>query len=185
MTPSSTTTVTPAIDDAVFEELLLRLEPELESTSKRYRHLRTKMVKFFAWKMCRDPESLADEAITRLLKNVAAGLEILADNPYSYVYGIARNILREHVRSMVRNEQLIAEWHPVAPAEEDQPDCRNRCLASLDSDKRALLVEYYCKDEERELIAERLNLTLNALRLKVFRLKNELKTCYENCIKNL
>ena len=172
-------------DDSLFEQLLSRLEPDLSDTHKRYKQLRLKLVKYFAWKTCEDPELHADEAITRLLKSVTDGRQILADNLYSYVYGIARNVLKEHLRAKKRNEELLDNWEPQQSEDEALLDCRTICLSQLSFDKHHLLFEYYSKKADRELMAARLGISINALRLQIFRLRTELKTCYENCLRKL
>jgi len=52
-----------------FDRFLIRCEPEMSSTQERYVRLRNKLIKFFVWKGCEDPESLADETIGRLISN--------------------------------------------------------------------------------------------------------------------
>src|ERR1043165_9784733 len=82
----------------IFDNLFRLLEPDAGSVEQGFRQCRLKLVKFFAWRHCEDPDNLADETISRLLRNVHNGQEILADNPYSYVYGIASNVFREYLR---------------------------------------------------------------------------------------
>src|SRR5689334_4734060 len=78
------------------------LEPDVETLEQRFQRCRFKLLKFFAWRQCEDPDLLADETIARLVKNVEAGQEISANNPYSYVYAIATNVFREFLRAKKR-----------------------------------------------------------------------------------
>jgi hypothetical protein len=73
-------------DPTAFDRLFSLLEPEALSVDAGFQRCRLKLIKFFAWRHCEDPNSLADETISRLLKNIAAGQDISADHPYSYVY---------------------------------------------------------------------------------------------------
>jgi DNA-directed RNA polymerase specialized sigma24 family protein len=169
----------------IFDNLFRLLEPDAGSVEQGFRQCRLKLVEFFAWRHCEDPDNLADETISRLLRNVHNGQEILADNPYSYVYGIASNVFREYLRDKGKAAALIDiedVREVAAPATED--DCKKLCLDQLPQKKRELLATYYLCYEDREGIAAGLGLTLNALRLQVHRIKHGLKRCMEDCRKH-
>ncbi len=174
------------IRDKVFDNLLFRLEPNLPDSAARYKLFRSKMVKFFEWKHCEDADGLADETITRTLNHLSAGKEILAENPYIYIYGIAKNVYREYVRKQIRKEGLVRKLKELPGlAEEEAQDCRAHCLEKLPPDKLELLKRYYLYPEDRETLAAELGMTLNALRLQVHRLKKELKECQEDCLRKI
>jgi RNA polymerase sigma factor (sigma-70 family) len=169
-----------------FEALLLRLELDYPDHEKRYKQLRLKMVKFFAWKRCEDPDGLADETISRAVKNLGAGEEIRTDKPYSYIYAIAKNVFMEYIREKKKREVIINDLPDhLQSSSEDSQDCRAQCLQKLSNDKLRLLQQYYVGEESREMLARSLNISLNALRLQVHRLKQELRTCNEECLDNL
>jgi DNA-directed RNA polymerase specialized sigma24 family protein len=173
------------IIDQKFDNLLLKLEPDFPDSASRYKRFRSKIVKFFEWKRCEDAEELADETITRALNNLFSGTEILADSPYAYIYAIAANVYREYIRKQIRKETLLRKAKERIVTAEQVQDCRTQCLQRLAESKSKLLQRYYLDPEDREAIAAELNLTLNALRLQIHRLKKELKDCYEECIRNL
>lgn len=171
-------------NEEVFNKLLRRLEPEYNSTSARYIRFRHKLIKFFAWRRCEDPESLADETIGRLIKNLNAGQEIHNENAYSYIYAIAVNLFKEYLREKKKDHQMVENWQPpVSPISDAVRDCRRACLQSLSMDKVLLLEKYYLDEESREDLATIQGVSLNALRLQVHRIKNELRSCYQNCLK--
>ena len=169
-----------------FEALLLRLEPGCPDHEKRYKQLRLKMVKFFAWKRAEDPDGLADETISRAVKKVSEGEEIRADNPYSYIYAIAKHVFMEYLREKKKREIIVSDLtdHLRSYTEESQ-DCRTQCLQKLSEDKLILLQKYYMGEESREMLAQSFNISLNALRLQVHRLKQELRACEKDCFDNL
>ncbi len=171
------------INDESFERLLQRLEPDLRDSKARYDHLRFKMMKFFWWKRCEDPEGLADETISRIVKHLIAGTEIR--EPYPFIYGIAINVYREYVKEQIKKESLIQQAPDESAPTESLQDCRTHCLQKLSPDSLELLERYYLKTEDRESLARQLNLTLNALRLQIHRLKKELRTCYAECRRKL
>jgi DNA-directed RNA polymerase specialized sigma24 family protein len=173
------------INEEAFEIFLQRLEPKLSDSKARYKNLRLKMTRFFEWKRCQDAEDLADETINRTMSFLILGKEIHAENPYSYIYGVANNIYKEYVRKQIKREKLIRDLPDrLAPAE-DLQDCRIQCLQKLPPEKLKLLNQYYLNVEERDALPSELGLTVNALRLQIHRLKKELKLCHEECRKKL
>ena len=168
-----------------FERLLLRLEPDYSNYEERYRNLRLKLLKFFAWRRCEDPDGLTDETIARVVKNINSGEEIRTAKAYSYVYAIATNVFKEYLRDKKKRQLLIDDMpESLPPTSEDVRDCRRQCLDNLPPDKLNLLQQYYLSEEKRTKMAESLGITLNALRLQVHRIKNDMRSCYEDCIKS-
>lgn len=170
----------------VFDKLFRLLEPDAQSIDSGFRRCRLKLVKFFAWRHCEDPENLADETIGRLLKNVRANQEISADNPYSYVYAIASNVFKEYLRAKKKGGVVIdiELVRNLAGAAGTDDECKKQCMEQLSPEKRELLARYYLDDAERDEIAQEQGLSLNALRLQVHRIKYGLRHCWEDCRKH-
>ncbi|MFL6255020.1 MAG: RNA polymerase sigma factor [Pyrinomonadaceae bacterium] len=169
----------------VLDKLFQLLEPDSRSIEEGFRQCRFKLVKFFAWRYCEDPDNLADETVSRLLKNVRDGQVISADNPYSYVYAIAVNVFKEYLRAKKKGaaQTDLSEARDVV-IQQEADDCKRQCFEQLPSEKRELLERYYQDDDSREDIAKEQGLSLNALRLKVHRIKQGLKRCREDCRKH-
>jgi DNA-directed RNA polymerase specialized sigma24 family protein len=173
-------------DSAAFDTLLQALEPEASSPHESFRRFRARLVRLFAWKHCEDPEDLADETISRLVKNIQSGQEISQDRPYRYVRAIARNVFREYLRAKEKSGiETDVDELPDLPAPEETEDCWTLCLAQLSPDKREFLEKYFLDSIDREQFAREKGLTINALRLTVFRYKAALRLCIENCIMRL
>jgi RNA polymerase sigma factor (sigma-70 family) len=172
-----------------FDSFLSRLEPELRDSEQRYKRVRQKMIKFFEWRRCEDSYSLADETITRILKNVREGEEIRSLNPYSYVYAIAMNIFREYLREKKKQNEIRSTTQELLSEQdlsiwpEDIQDCREACLNSLSSKDRRLITLYYRNAYDKEVLARELGMSYNALRVQVYRIKKELRACYKDCLK--
>jgi RNA polymerase sigma factor (sigma-70 family) len=169
-------------EQQAFEELFRTLEPEAESVAAGFERCRRKLVKFFIWRHCMDADELADETISRLLKR--AETQISADKPYSFVYGIAANVFREYSRRRKERGEVasideILEIPDHSRSEAD--DCQQHCLDRLPEDKRQLLLRYYVENISCEDIAKERQKTINALRLKIFRIKESLRRCCEKC----
>jgi DNA-directed RNA polymerase specialized sigma24 family protein len=173
-------------DATAFDRLLQALEPEALSTNDKFRRCRSKLVRFFVWRHCEDPDNLADETTSRLVKNIQAGQEISAERPYSYVYAIASNVFLEHLRSKRKTGiQTDIDDLKDLTAPEKIDNCWTVCLAQLSADKREFLEEYYLDSIDREQFARDKGMTINALRLTIFRYKDALKRCVENCRRRL
>lgn len=170
------------IDDQDFDNFILRLDPGCTDPKKGYERLRLKLIKFFAWRRCDDPETLADETIARLVKKIKAQQEIRSE--WAFVFGIATNVFREYLRDRDRQERLkvgLAD-REIRPHRLEINDCQRQCWDGLDRNKQELLKQYY-DQAHRDALAKSLGITMNALRLQVHRIRSELKLCYEECSK--
>lgn len=168
-------------NDDAFEEFLIRLEPTIPSSSLRYSRLRNKLIKFFEWRHCRDREGLTDETIERLLKHINAKDEI--GRPWSYVYAIATNVYREYSRRATKLVDIKNDLKSMADDSDDFMECARLCLEKLSNDKRRLVEQYYLDEGSREELARQAGGSLAALRLKIHRMKIELKECYSKCMR--
>jgi RNA polymerase sigma factor (sigma-70 family) len=165
-----------------FEELFRRLEPEAESAAEGIQRCRHKLAKYFVWRRCPDADDLAGETISRLLK--WAETQASADLHYGFVYGIAANVFREYSRRRKESGEVasiddVLEIPDHSRSEID--DCQQHCLDQLAEDKRNLLVRYYVENIDCEDLARERGETINALRLKIYRIKDWLRRCCENC----
>jgi len=165
-----------------FEQFLRRLDPDSTSAESTYQKMRMKLVRYFSWKRCFDPEEQADETILRLSNRLAGDATGPIENPSSYVYAIANNVYKEYVRSTMRREELakvLQELSPLVMA--DQEDCRTWCLQALTREKLDLIIHYYSsKEDRRELVKN--GIKLSSLRVLVHRIKKELKECNKECL---
>jgi DNA-directed RNA polymerase specialized sigma24 family protein len=173
-----------SFDQTCFGKLFRLLEPDGQTIEARFWRCRLKLVKFFAWRHCDDPDNLADETIARLLKNVHAGQELSDDNPYSYVYAIATNVFQEYLRAKKKGRVLLdLDAVPEIAISVVVDDCKRHCLEQLSDAERELLAHYYLEDDDRNNIALEHSQSLNALRLRVHRIKHRLRCCWEDCVK--
>lgn len=175
-----------------FELLLARLDPDREQAGERYEVLRRKLIKFFGWWGCQDAEALADQALDRVARKLVEG-EPIRDLA-GYLMGIARLIFKEHVKNQIKLrvtvENLQRRPQPVDPREQDaRQECYDNCLTKLHADSRDLVIRYYQihgpeKAAEREALAAELQMPLNLLRVRAFRIRKKLGDCLSNCLKN-
>lgn len=169
--------------EKIFEEFLLRVEPYPPTPEERYKQLRLKLIKFFSWKRCEDPEALADETVRRFLRSLVEA-EITRALSYSVVYALASNLYIEYRRSKLQEDSLSEDLdRSLRSVSDNFEDCRAECLERVSPAQLTLLSEYYLGIESREKLAQALGISTNALRLKVYRLKSQLQSCHQDCIR--
>jgi len=107
---------------------------------------------------------------------------VIRDVP-AYVHGLARNVLREAWRRARREDGVREAVRALPPPPVPDAllwDSFDRCLAELGADRAELLVAYYSASRgsnrawRAELAASR-GLSLNALRIRVFRAREALR----------
>lgn len=176
-----------------FETLLSVLAGNRDAAGERYEQIRLRLLKYFEWRQCPIPEELADETLDRVARRLAEGERIRAGEQMVYVYGVARNVLLEYWKTTQRERAVAAL--PPPPADvlveerrlaELRAECLQRCLRRQDGAARDLLLSYYraegaAKSERRQRIADALGVPINALRIRIHRLKVDLSRCVERC----
>jgi DNA-directed RNA polymerase specialized sigma24 family protein len=176
------------------------LDADRDRAAEKYEALRRKLVRFFEWRRARSPEEMADEVIDRVALRLAEGERIASPDTPRYFLGVARNVLRESWAQPSGPEELTEALataaavarDPLAEAEaaaraEAWMACLDRCLERLPVESRQLVLLYH-QDQKRARIdgrrelARRLGIGLNALRIRVFRLRATLEACVRACI---
>ncbi|HEX7312603.1 MAG TPA: sigma-70 family RNA polymerase sigma factor [Pyrinomonadaceae bacterium] len=167
------------------------------SVVERFRALQSKLIFYFERRHCFDPEELADETLERVMRKLCEGTEVLDLTHYSY--GVARNVFYEYLRKEKAKHKYSDEQRrrPEAAAGDDEEAetrerrlrCLEGCMARLKERERWLMFEYYKYKGQRKVLhkqklAEHLNISREALTLRIFHLKRRLKTCIEDCLGN-
>ena len=168
----------PALD-----RLLGWLDADPNAAAKKYEHTRRALIRFFVSRGCHTPEDQTDRTIDRVAKRIGEGVEVWVDEPVMYFYGVARHVLQEYYRRQSGSISHALYVPDDAESLHRRYDCMSRCLDLLPSESRALLTEYSTtKDKERIAIAARLGITLNTLRIRVHRLREQLSRCVRGCV---
>jgi DNA-directed RNA polymerase specialized sigma24 family protein len=185
------------LDGDAFERLLAFLDPDRERAARRYEDIRRRLVKLFAWRGCTRADECADRTIDRVARKLLEGADIRVADAFQYFHGVAMNVLREYFRDRERGVLPLDDEGPatIAPSEMDveaeraardtRLACMERCLARLMPAQRHLLVEYHGGDrhiERRQALSRSLGIPLNALRIRVHRLRATLERCVQACV---
>lgn len=180
------------LTQAAFDMLLACLDKDRERAGEQYETIRQKLVKFFEWRGSSSPDQHADETINRVARKIAEGETI--QNLQSYFYGVARLLFMESLKEREREQAAINQLpEPIqAAAESNNSDsrleCFEKCMRGLPAENRELIVEYYeeekrAKIDKRKVLAEKLGLPLNALRIRAHRIRAKLEDCVHECVK--
>ena len=169
-----------------FASFLEWLSPDRDSAGEEYERLRFRLCTFFSQRQCSFADELADETINRVILKSA---EERIESKIAYCYGVAKNVYRESLRKE-RTHIDIDEVNIAAKVPEEQSfsrECLDKCLENLSPDSSSLLLDYFseaklAKVELHRRISESLKVTQTALRMKVMRTKQKLKSCVEECM---
>ena len=174
------------ITSVTFEKLLARLAPDRERAGEEYETLRRRLIKYFDLKGLRSPDSAADETLDRVASKIQAGEDIR--DLIHYAYGVARWISLERFRVEERERKAYDNLvHPLGSGGVQSAasylETLEICLEELAEPDRELLRVYYtdatsadCAQNRIDL-AQRKGLSLNSIRLRVFRLRQTLARC--------
>jgi RNA polymerase sigma factor (sigma-70 family) len=176
------------------DALLRALGPDREKAGEQYESIRRKLVRLFEWRGCPFPEDLTDEAFNRVARQIARGVE--PHDLFAYFCGVAHLVHKETLRRQGREHQALESalktdvW---PPAQDDETDVDDRlealrgCLQALSPDQRRLVLLYH-QDENhirsRKTLSDELGLPMNALRIRVHRIRRKLEECVAEKLQN-
>ncbi|HKX31461.1 MAG TPA: hypothetical protein VJ302_27490 [Blastocatellia bacterium] len=125
-----------------------------------------------------------DETINRIAHKIAMGHGI--EDLIKFSHGVARLVLMEHWNDPGREwEQLDDQFlSSEEDPEFDDPEltCMQKCLQSLSPEDQYLIVQNFTLDKRgKEELARAQGLSINAFRLRVFRIKTKLYECRRRC----
>ena len=153
------------------------LDPETNAAERKYRMLRSKLVFYFEVHGRNEAEDLADEVIVRVLQKIDQGAQIDASDVVGYCFGVAKHVLQEARKS--RQEIPLEdvpgpEWPLLGRLNHvELAVLQQQILNHLSAENRDLLLRYHLED--RKALASDLGLTPNALRIRVYRLFEQLR----------
>ena len=175
-----------------FEALLTVLHPNRDAAGEVYEDIRRRLVRLFEWRRCACPEELTDETFNRVARKFADGLSLERSDPYAYFCGVAHHVFQEVVRREVREHKALESGDlPASNSYEEEPDFRlehlRHCLDMLGPGQRRLLLSYY-QDEQRiqsrKSLCRELGVEMNALRIRVHRLRRKVEICVQERLRN-
>ena len=172
-----------AITQTAFDKMLSWLDADREEAGRKYEKIRRRLIEIFASRGFQDAEDLADETINRVARKSEEVADGYVGDPAYFFYGVAKKIILEQWK--VKAPAVM----PPAPVPSDEIEreyqCLEQCLGRLPQTDREVIQDYFSEEgqiDKRKKLAERLGIGLNALRIRIFRVKLPLKQCLEDCL---
>jgi len=180
-----------------FEEILAWLNPDREVAATMYVQLRHDLAKVFSFRGCADPEGLTDEVFDRVAKKLHEIQPTYVGDPRLYFRAVANNVIKEDLKRgktqvSLEEESELAEPLTTEPDEddtEDIEDCLHFCVQKLSAENQKLIVEYFAKEKQAKIdhrseLAQQFGISVENLRVKVYRIRVSLQGCIERCLKS-
>ena len=183
-----------AIPTENFEEILAWLDPDRDVAATLYLQLREDLANIFKWRGCSDPEGLTDEVFDRVAKKVHEVRPTYEGDPRLYFRAVANNVVKETLKknkTQVSIEDIdLADPKTTESKDEeaiDREECLQSCLRKLSAENRKLILGYYAKEKQAKIdyrseLAKRLGISVETLRVKVYRIRASLQQCIERCL---
>ncbi|MEM7051865.1 MAG: hypothetical protein AAF604_19520 [Acidobacteriota bacterium] len=175
------------LTDKAFDSLMGYLGPDEQSAGRRYEEIRQRLIRLFQWRGSLDPEELADETINRVALKLASGVEIRSEDPFRYFCGVAHLVFKEILRRQKRERTMMEEVRQTPEAvpedsEDPRMDWLRQCLDQMTPENRRLMIEYNQGEKgqrirHRKRLAGELGIQINALRIRIHRLRSRLESC--------
>jgi DNA-directed RNA polymerase specialized sigma24 family protein len=170
----------------IFEQLLAWLDGDRDRAGKKYGEIRLQLINLFIARGCRVSEELADKTIDRVAKRVKDISATYVGDTALYFYGEAKRVYQEYVRSRLATLPALP---PQSEKDSEQRyECLQLCVEKLSPVNRELILSYYgeaqANEEQRRRLAARMRLELNALWVRVHRVREKLRSCVNECLKN-
>lgn len=178
-----------------FDALLMWFSPNRETAGVKYEEIRSGLIRFFYFKGCSEAESLADETINRVAQKFSTFDTNNSHKHITYFYGFASKIYLEY-RNKIEKKKVEFEQNLHSKSEmmencddiaERKDKCLEECLSTLSVEERGLVIQYFAKEksekfDHRRKLAEKMNLNMGTLHVKIHRLKGVLRTCIGKCL---
>ena len=175
------------ITTELFEALLEWLGPDREKAAAKYEAIRTRLTRIFVKKGCTDPDTLFDTTVNRVTLKLPAIVADYVGDPLWYFISVGRNVFREWLRMREVPYDSVPQ-QIIEPDPDFARQCLQQCLEHLTAEDRNLVLDYHvdskgAKIDLRRKLAEERGVTLNALRVKTYRLRSILEKCVLECLK--
>lgn len=178
------------------DEILAWLHPHREVAADLYVQLCQDLAYIFKWRGLDDLEGLTDEVIDRVAKKLPEVRPTYVGDPRHYFRAVANNVAKEALKKTKTRVSLDdidpPDPRPTESEEEpaaDRDECLQSCLQKLSAENRKLILDYYAKEKQAKIdyrneLAQEFGVSVETLRVKVYRIRKSLQTCIERCLKN-
>ena len=186
-----------SITPEAFQRLLDWLDEGKNSDGQNYLEMQQRLVSYFDRKNCSTPNEFADETLNRVARRLEEEGAIESETPAKYCYIVARFVFMEYLRGMdkasvpidnVLNQKLAAKdsENEEKETKEIMLNCLEHCTNKLETANRDIIISYYfgeerVKIENRRALAQKLEISVNALSIRACRIRDKLEICVGKC----
>ena len=173
------------LTQAAFDKFLDWLGPDREQAGKKYEDIRRRLIKLFTCRGCAEAEELTDETINRVIEKAPEMADTYVGDPTAYFYTVAKYVYLEYTK----RKPYVAPPPPPDPSDELEKEsrCLDECMEKIPPNNRDLILLYYRQEKQtkidyRKQLADQLGIGMNALRIKMCRIRASLEECLVNCV---
>ena len=168
-----------------FNRLLQWLDPDRTRAGEKYQEIHKRLVMILTRKGSLHPEELADEVMNRVALKMDEIAEKYVGDTSLYFYSVANYVYLESLHN--RPAVSLVPMPDSAAEKEIKLSCLQQCLRALPPKDRELVDSYFqfdsrSKSDFRRALADRNGMSLESLRMRIHRLRKQLKECVQQCI---
>jgi DNA-directed RNA polymerase specialized sigma24 family protein len=163
------------------------LGPDPESAGRKYEVIRNRLIMMFRARRCVFAEDLADTTFERVAGKLTQLTTEFTGDPAKYFYGVAKKVFLEYQNELIAKRRRAASSLSILPTRTEDPDLESMlqqlddALIAIPGTDRELILTYYMdtgrnKIRRRRALAQQFGIGPNALRLRVFRIRREIKS---------
>ena len=187
-----------------FNRLLEWLDAGVNSDGRKYLEIRARLITYFDRKNCLMPDDLTDETLNRIARRLEEEGKTETEKPEKFCYITARFVFMEYLRGKRMNKIPVPlddalkkrQINPLAASQADSEEkilkekrlvCLEKCAGKLEAANREIIFSYYygkerVKIENRRALAEKLQISVNALSIRACRIRDKLEGCVSSCV---
>jgi DNA-directed RNA polymerase specialized sigma24 family protein len=172
----------------LFQGMLRWLDPNPEEAGHKYEEIRRRLIFVFRCRGFTFADDLADKCFDRVARIISRSGFTYEGDPALFFYGVAKLISKEHLRTKADPRMDVEGDLPEV--KEHQSQCLQECMSRLSPRNAKLVADYYAQIDgctiihHRKRIADQLGIPLNALRIRMHRVRALLRRCVFECIES-
>lgn len=184
----------------MFEKLFPYLDANEQHAWERYGIICRKLITFFETKIIVDPVDCTIKTFHRVLKNIDNDKINRTPIFDKYFLDVAYYIFKETSREAPKSIEILSPpqipvTNPEDEEDEDQKrketeqllDYLDHCMKELQKNDQDLIIDFYKgvgkeRIKIRKNLAKKLDMTINALRIRANRLRDKLRKCLYECL---
>jgi DNA-directed RNA polymerase specialized sigma24 family protein len=169
-------------------KLLSWLHPDREQASKKYTVIHRGLILMLTRRGCEVAEDLADKTFDIVARRAQDLAITFIGPPERFFRTVADNLFKKYRKDHPINLELPPDLpQPEGPdSEKERLDrCLDQCGKKLPPAKFKLVLEFHDSTiAQRKELARSLGIEPNALRIRVHRIRRDLRQCIEECLES-